>query len=46
MIPVEKLYYCARYDACCCHCGLKKNLSQISIAIQFALCVNVKTRNK
>ena len=26
--------------------GQKENLSQISIAIQFALCVNVKTRNK
>ena len=24
LIPVEKLYYSAGYDACCCHCGSKR----------------------
>ena len=26
LILVEKLYYSAGYDACCCHCGSKRKL--------------------
>ena len=46
LILVEKLYYSAGYDACCCHCGSKRKLVTNINAIHFPLCVNVKTRNK
>ena len=25
-MPVEKLYYSAGYESCCCHCGAKRKL--------------------
>ena len=46
LILVEKLYYSAGWDACCCCCGSKRKLINVSIAIQFELCVNFKTWNK